>query len=199
VQPAAAVHGPHASSARTGGAVPGSRPAVRRLVARKPAVRPRRVPSSVPVSPAPAGTVPGRFPVAGPWSFGGADARFGAQRNGHLHQGQDVLAASGTPLLAPLSASVLFTGDQPAAAGIYAVLHGRDGRDYVFMHIRRGTLGVAIGDGVREGERIAAVGATGDATGPHLHFEIWVGGWGARTGRPIDPLPQLQRWARGRG
>jgi len=175
--------------------MPGSRPAV----ARKPAARPRRVPGSALVSPAPAGTVPGRFPVAGPWSFGGPDARFGAQRNGHLHQGQDVLAESGTPLLAPLSANVLFTGDQPAGAGIYAVLHGRDGRDYVLMHIKHGTLGVAIGDGVREGERIAAVGATGDATGPHLHFEIWIGGWGTRTGRPIDPLPQLQRWARGAG
>jgi murein DD-endopeptidase MepM/ murein hydrolase activator NlpD len=166
------------------------------VVARKPAARPRRTSGA---SPGPAGTVPGRFPVAGPYSFGGAGARFGAQRNGHLHQGQDVLAASGTPLLAPLLGSVLFTGDQPSGAGIYAVLHGHDGRDYVFMHIRRGTLGVAIGEGVRAGERLAAVGATGDATGPHLHFEIWIGGWGTRSGRPIDPLPQLERWARGAG
>ena len=45
------------------------------------------------------------------------------------------------------------------------------------------------------GQQLAQVGATGDASGPHLHFEIWIGGWYARGGEPIDPLPQLQRWA----
>lgn len=143
--------------------------------------------------------MPGRFPLLGPYSFDGTDARFGARRNGHRHQGQDLIAASGTPIVAPLPASVLWTGDQPSGAGIYAVLHGRDGRDYVFMHLLRGSLRVAIGDAVRAGERLGAVGATGDATGPHLHFEVWIGGWGTRSGRPIDPLPQLQRWAHGAG
>lgn len=189
VQPATAPV-PKASSAQTGGAVPGHRPPVRHVV-KKPAARPRRAPSSG------SGTVAGRFPLVGPFSFDGAGSRFGAQRSGHIHQGQDVIAASGTPIVAPLAGTVLWTGDQPSGAGIYVVLHGRDGRDYVFMHILKGTLLVAIGDAVREGERIAEVGATGDATGPHLHFEIWVGGWGTKSGRPIDPLAQLERWAGG--
>jgi murein DD-endopeptidase MepM/ murein hydrolase activator NlpD len=190
-----------ASSARTGGAVPGHRPAVRRRK-RKPRPKPKPKvvrPKAKPVPPsAPAGpTVAGVFPLVGTYSFGGPDARFGAQRNGHIHQGQDVIAASGTPIVAPIAGSVLWTGDQPSGAGIYVVLHGGDGRDYVFMHILAGTLRVAMGDAVRAGEQLAEVGATGDAQGPHLHFEIWVDGWGTTTGRPIDPLPQLQRWAAG--
>lgn len=139
--------------------------------------------------------MPGVFPVRGPWSFGGPDARFGAGRAGHVHQGQDVVAASGEPVLAPLAGTITWKADQPAGAGYYLVEHGSDGRDYVFMHLLKGSLLVATGDAVRAGEQIAQVGATGDASGPHLHFEIWVGGWQASGGKPIDPLPQLERWA----
>src|SRR4051812_21801077 len=133
-----------------------------------------------------------RFPVAGPHDFGGPGSRFGAGRVGHIHQGQDVAAAEGTPIVAPVAGTISWRSDQPGGAGLYLVLHAVDGHDYVFMHLRPGTIRVAQGDRVRTGERLAEVGHTGDATGPHLHFEVWVGGW--QQGHPIDPLPLLLRW-----
>ena len=193
-----------ASSARTGGALAGHKPrrkvVPRRVVPRKVA-RPRtRAPgASRPGEQTPTvTTVAGVFPVQGPFDFGGDDARFGAGRPGHIHQGQDVVAASGTPLVAPVAGTVTWKANQPGGAGIYLVVRGTgvgDVRDYVFMHIKRGTVLVAPGDTVTAGQQLAQVGATGDASGPHLHFEIWIGGWYARGGAPIDPLAQLQRWA----
>lgn len=53
---------------------------------------------------------------------------------------------------------------------------------------------VSAGEAVEAGQAICKVGQTGDATGPHLHLEIWVGGWQAKGGYPIDPLPYLEAW-----
>lgn len=186
-----------ATSARTGGALPGHKPRRPKSTHRraaKPRTRATKPVARAPTPPA-SPTVPGVFPVLGPWTFGGAGARFGAGRPGHIHQGQDVVAASGQAIVAPVSGTIVWHANQPSGAGYYLVEHGADGRDYVFMHLLRGSELVAVGDAVRAGEQLAQVGATGDASGPHLHFEIWVGGWAQRGGAPIDPLPQLKRWA----
>lgn len=186
-----------ATSAGTGGALSGHKPPRPKVVRRTPVARPKaRRPAARPV--APASTVSGVFPVQGPFTFGGDDARFGAGRPGHIHQGQDVVAASGEPIVAPVAGTVTWKANQPGGAGIYLVVRGAGSgeiRDYVFMHIKRGTVLVAPGDAVSAGQQLAQVGATGDASGPHLHFEIWIGGWFVRGGAPVDPLPQLQRWA----
>jgi biotin carboxyl carrier protein len=143
------------------------------------------------------GTVPGIFPVAGPHNFGGPDARFGAARAGHIHQGQDVLADEGTPVLAPVAGTVLHRDYQDKGAGYYVEMKGDDGRDYFLCHFVAGSTVVAEGQRVAAGQQLAAVGHTGDATGPHLHFEIWVGGWHVAGSSPIDPLPDLTRWEAG--
>ena len=132
------------------------------------------------------------FPVAGPHSYGGPENRFGAPRAGYAHQGQDVLAAEGTPVLAPLAGEIVTSGYQAGGAGYYAVLHTRSGFDFMFAHCEAGTLAVSGGMAVARGQRLCLVGQTGDATGPHLHLEMWVGGWRTVSGHPIDPLPYLQ-------
>jgi murein DD-endopeptidase MepM/ murein hydrolase activator NlpD len=134
------------------------------------------------------------FPIKGTYDWGGEGSRFGAKRHGHLHQGQDLAAAEGTPVVAPRGGVVEAVQYQAHGAGHYVVLDGDDeDHDYVFMHLRSGSIPVEQGDRVRTGQRIGEVGNTGSSSGPHLHFEIWVGGWYA-GGEPIDPLPLLQRW-----
>jgi murein DD-endopeptidase MepM/ murein hydrolase activator NlpD len=135
------------------------------------------------------------FPVDGAYSLGGDDARFGAPRGDHTHQGQDIAAARGTPVVAPYAGTIAWVRYQRAGAGHYVVLDGDDARDYVFMHLRRGSIPVAQGQRVAAGETIGEVGNTGRSFGAHLHFEVWVGGWYEKGGEPVDPLPLLEAWA----
>lgn len=135
-----------------------------------------------------------RFPLVGPFTYGGADARFGVGRPGHTHQGQDLPAADGTPIVAPRGGVIEAVEYQAGGAGNYVVLDGEgETRDYVFMHLKTGSTVVEQGQRVRTGQLIGQVGATGDASGPHLHFEVWDGPWYA-GGHPIDPLPLLRAW-----
>jgi murein DD-endopeptidase MepM/ murein hydrolase activator NlpD len=153
-------------------------------------------------TPAPAATATGAldpvlatghvFPIQGAHQFAGADGRFGAARSGHVHQGQDVPAACGTPLVAARGGTVKANTSQ-AAAGNYVVIAGDTGYDYVYMHLRDPAL-PAKGVQVSTGQPIGYVGETGDATGCHLHFELWAApGW-YTGGAPFDPLPALLAW-----
>lgn len=134
------------------------------------------------------------FPVLGPHSFGDAANRFGAGRVGHIHEGQDVLASEGLAVVAPLAGTVITAAYQAGGAGWYAAEHTVDGLDFFYAHCQAGSLAVSPGEAVQAGQAICKVGQTGDATGPHLHFEVWVGGWQAASGQPIDPLPYLEAW-----
>lgn len=164
-----------------------------RVKARPAPTAPRPIPAPAPEA-APA-TTKGRFPVLGPYTFGGPDARYGAERVGHSHTGQDIVAAEGTPVVSPLAGTVTWRAYQASGAGHYLVIRARDGRDLAFMHLRAGSEKVSKGDTVTAGQPIAEVGSTGRSTGPHLHFEIWIGGWWEAGGRALDPLPQLIAWA----
>jgi len=138
------------------------------------------------------------FPVAGSHEFGGPENRFGAPRaGGYTHQGQDVLTAEGTPVLAPLAGTITSTSYQAGGAGYYAVEHTNVGLDFMFAHCQAGSLVVTTGQAVGAGQQLCRAGQTGDATAPHLHFEMWVGGWQEAGGHPIDPLPYLQAWEQG--
>jgi murein DD-endopeptidase MepM/ murein hydrolase activator NlpD len=133
------------------------------------------------------------FPIRGAHDFGGAGARFGAGRAGHMHQGQDTFAKCGTRMVAARGGVVKFK-QYHAAAGHYIVIDG-DGTDldYVYMHLDQPSP-FNEGDRVYTGQTIGAVGDSGNAQGCHLHFELWgAPGW-YDGGKPFDPFPSLQAW-----
>ena len=163
-----------------------------------PPASPPPTPAPPAPEPAPPATAPvtgGVFPVRGPFSFGFEGARFGADRGGRLHRGQDVVAAEGTPLVSPRAGVVHWRAFQASGAGHYVVIREPDGRDHVFMHMRDASP-LAPGTRVAAGQLIGAVGNSGGSSGPHLHFELWPQGWfSSPSSQPIDPLPQLRAWA----
>jgi murein DD-endopeptidase MepM/ murein hydrolase activator NlpD len=112
-----------------------------------------------------------RFPIAGRHDYGDG---FGAGRG---HQGQDVFAKCGTPLRAVRGGTVQWNKTH-SAAGYYLVIDGKGTkRDYMYAHLQEPSA-LRQGERVRTGEIIAAVGDTGNASGCHLHFEVWSGpGW----------------------
>jgi murein DD-endopeptidase MepM/ murein hydrolase activator NlpD len=134
------------------------------------------------------------FPVAGPHNFGNAENAFGAPREGYSHQGQDILTAEGTPVVAPLSGTILTTSYQESGAGYYAVEQTTVGFDFMNAHCEASSLLVSTGQSVSAGQELCKAGETGDATTPHLDFEMWVGGWQSSSGHPINPLPYLEAW-----
>jgi peptidase M23-like protein/flagellar hook capping protein FlgD len=133
------------------------------------------------------------FPELGPHDYGTAADRFGAPRAGHTHQGQDVMAACGTPLVAARGGQVQYAGYE-GSAGNYVVIDGKGtGFDFMYAHLAEPSP-LHTGDSVRTGQPIGIVGETGDATACHLHFEMWTApGW-YQGGSPIDPLPYLEKW-----
>jgi murein DD-endopeptidase MepM/ murein hydrolase activator NlpD len=138
-------------------------------------------------SPAPSGQT---FPVAGAHSFGDG---FGAARSGHTHQGQDIMAACGTPLVAASRAKVKFVSFQKLAGNYVVIRNKKLHQDYMYAHLIA-PAGVTKGQIVMPGQQIGNVGQTGDATACHLHFELWLGKW-YRGGHPVDPMPYLQTWS----
>jgi murein DD-endopeptidase MepM/ murein hydrolase activator NlpD len=136
------------------------------------------------------------FPVKGKYNFGGSGARFGSGRSGHSHQGHDIFARCGTPLVAARGGKVEYAGFH-SAAGYYVVIDGAGtGVDYLYAHLREPAL-ATMGTTVYTGQQIGEVGETGNAHGCHLHFEEWSApGW-YKGGRPFDPLPDLKLWQAG--
>ena len=140
-------------------AIPAGKYTARLVVSGAGVTRYLRVPLSVVAPPAatPAALAAAGskvFPVQGPYTLGGEDARFGAGRTGHTHQGQDIVAAEGLPVVAPVGGVVHWIAYQADGAGHYVVVSGADGRHYVFMHLQAGSIAVAKGATVVAGQRL---------------------------------------------
>jgi murein DD-endopeptidase MepM/ murein hydrolase activator NlpD len=132
------------------------------------------------------------FPIRGDVEWGEAGARFGTGRSGHMHEGQDVFAPAGTPLVSVRDGRVVEKGDD-GGRGNYVAIWSREARHtFLYLHMRRPSP-LRTGARVHAGQRIGAVGCTGSCWGDHLHFESRTGR--GATGRPQDPLPLLRRLA----
>lgn len=107
---------------------------------------------------------------------------FGHRGDEH-HDGVDLAAPEGTPIVAAADGTVLFVGEQRGYGDIVIVEHPGD-LVTVYAHNRENL--VETGEHVQRGQTIAKVGRTGNATGPHVHFEVRVGT------RPQDPLEFLR-------
>jgi murein DD-endopeptidase MepM/ murein hydrolase activator NlpD len=132
-----------------------------------------------------------RFPIRGPHTYGDG---IGAPRGDHTHQGQDVLAACNTKLVAARGGKVQYRGYQTGGAGNYLVIDGYKSQyDFVYMHLLNPAL-AAKGQMVTTGQQIGRVGSTGSSSACHLHFEMWdAPGW-YEGGHFINPTPFLKYW-----
>lgn len=100
----------------------------------------------------------------------------------HGHHGVDFAARRGTPVLAVADGTVIEAAANPTWGNYVRIDHG-GGRSSLAIHLERAT--VAYGQRVAAGSVIGAAGASGRATGPHLHFEYW------QDGRRLDPALML--------
>jgi murein DD-endopeptidase MepM/ murein hydrolase activator NlpD len=143
---------------------------------------------TLPVLRTPAMVGPAVFPIVGKHEIGtSAVQRFGGPRG---HEGQDVFAACGTPLVAAHPGTVQHV-DFEGRAGNYIVIQMADGGSEAYMHMAAPSP-LTVGTPVAAGQPIGNVGDTGDAQGCHLHFEYWTApGW-YEGGSPLDPLPLLE-------
>lgn len=111
---------------------------------------------------------------------------WGAQRAGHLHQGVDLVAGRGTPILAVESGYIMRAGVQSNGA-IRIVQQGGSGAKYFYGHMD--SITVSGGSRVSRGQVIGYMGDTGSRGSVHLHFEYWPSG---RESAAVDPYPLLR-------
>jgi murein DD-endopeptidase MepM/ murein hydrolase activator NlpD len=100
-----------------------------------------------------------------------------------LHAGIDIAVPTGTTTVAAAGGKVIVAGYEGDCGNMVAIDHG-GGLSTIYCHFSQ--VFVAVGQEVQRGQAIGAAGATGDATGPHVHFQV------DRNGQPVDPMGYLR-------
>ena len=121
------------------------------------------------------------LPLAWPLSVHVVGSPFGP-RDERWHSGIDIPAPLGTPVYSARAGEVVWAGWRGEYGFLVTVAHGHGERS-MYAHLSR--IDVRVGVWIGEGVRVGLVGATGDATGPHLHFEVRI------RGAAVDPLRAL--------
>ncbi|MEA2432178.1 MAG: hypothetical protein QOF65_2018 [Thermoleophilaceae bacterium] len=146
--------------------------------------------STTPVSnPGPVSTSCGSSRLVAPVKNYVVTGRFGESRPGHLHAGIDLAVPYGTPIVAAACGIVTTAASQSGYGNIVCVKHSSS-LTTCYAHMSR--FASRVGQHVHQGQVIGYVGTTGDATGPHVHFETRV------NGRPTNPAPYLSGSKRAR-
>lgn len=122
---------------------------------------------------------PANGPMTSPYGYR-VHPIFGDSR---LHSGIDIGAAYGSGVFAASGGRVVFAGTMSGYGNAIVVDHG-GGVGTTYNHLSG--FSVSVGSSVSRGQTIGSVGCTGYCTGPHLHFEVRIGG------SPVDPMPYLQ-------
>lgn len=99
-----------------------------------------------------------------------------------FHTGQDFAAQEGTPVASASTGEVVFVGWNGGYGNLVRIRHS-GGVESWYAHLSE--IDVEVGDRLQPGQRIGAIGSTGNSTGPHLHLEIRV------NDEPVDPAPWL--------
>jgi hypothetical protein len=127
--------------------------------------------------PLPSCPIPLAWPLARP-----VGDPFGPRGDG-FHPGLDIPASTGTPVHAAAAGTVIATGFGPDGYGRRVVVRHPGGVTMIYAHLSQ--VDTILGRRVAPGDELGLVGQTGEATGPHLHFEVRV------RGAAVDPLPAL--------
>lgn len=123
------------------------------------------------------------------WPISGRITSYFGKRENPLHGGEDfhsgvdIATSSGTPVRATADGVVSFSGWSGGSGNLVVIEHGLG---YSTFYAHNKTNLVKVGQQVKRGDIIAYSGATGNATGPHSHYEIW------KDGRPVNPIPFLE-------
>lgn len=107
-----------------------------------------------------------------------------------MHEGIDFIAEPGTPILSAASGIVKNVERHPQYGNMVEIDHGND---LITRYAHASRVDVREGEFIKRGQRIAAVGSTGRSTGPHLHFEVRIGGAAQNPGRFLEQSRQIAR------
>ena len=127
------------------------------------------------------------WPASGRFSSGFGPRTHPIYGNNRPHNGIDIAAGVGTPIVASASGVVAYAGWMNGYGNTVMITHSINGQTFTTLYAHMSSISVSNGQSVSQGQQIGGIGSTGNSTGPHLHFEIHPGGYK----NPANPMSYL--------